>query len=274
MTREELLKVEEIANQLVRNNHSRQVKENIPLKSAISMGAMALFGEKYGETVRVVQFGDSVELCGGTHVDSTARIGLIKIVSEGAIAAGVRRIEAVTGQRAEEYINEKLAALEEIAVLLKSPGNVKDSVEKLIAENSGLRKTIEKFKSQSAKGSLQQLLGKAIKINDISFISGQVEADSADTLKSIAIELRKNPGNIIAIIGSQIAGKASLVVVVSDNLVNVKKISAAAIIKEIAPEIDGGGGGQPFLATAGGKNPEGILNAIRKAEEFVRKISD
>ncbi len=273
MSKEELLKVEEIANQLVRNNHSRQVRENIPLKDAISMGAMALFGEKYGETVRVVQFGDSVELCGGTHVDSTASIGLIKIVSEGAIAAGVRRIEAVTGPRADEYINEKLAALEEIAVLLKSPGNLKEGVEKLIAENSGLRKTIEKFKSQSAKVSLQQLLGKAIKINDISFISGQIEADSADTLKAIAIGLRKNPGDIIAVIGSPVAGKASLVVVVSDNLVNDRKISAAEIIKEIAPEIDGGGGGQPFLATAGGKNPDGILKAIRKAEDFVRKIS-
>ena len=273
MTREEILKVEEIANQLVRNNHSRQVTENIPLKNALSMGAMALFGEKYGETVRVVQFGDSVELCGGTHVDSTAGIGLIRIVSEGAIAAGIRRIEAVTGPRADEYINEKLAALEEIAILLKSPGNVKESVEKLIAENSVLRKTIEKFKSQSAKGSLQQLLGNAVKINDISFVSGLVEADSADTLKAIAIELRKNPGDIIAVIGSSIAGKASLVVIVSDNLVNVKKISAAGIIKEISPEIDGGGGGQPFLATAGGKNPEGIVKAIRKAEEFVRNIT-
>ncbi len=272
MTREEILKVEEIANQLVRNNHSRKVTENIQLKNALSMGAMALFGEKYGETVRVVQFGDSVELCGGTHVDSTASIGLIKIVSEGAIAAGVRRIEAVTGPRADEYINEKIAALEEIAVLLKSPVNIKESVEKLITENSGLRKTIEKFKSQSAKGSLQQLLAKAIKINDISFISGQVDADSADTLKTIAIELRKNPGDIIAVLGSPIAGKASLVVVVSDNLVNIRKISAAGIIKEIAPEIDGGGGGQPFLATAGGKNPDGIMKAILKAEEFVRKI--
>ncbi len=272
MTREEILKVEEIANQLVRNNHSRKVTENIQLKNALSMGAIALFGEKYGETVRVVQFGDSVELCGGTHVDSTASIGLIKIVSEGAIAAGVRRIEAVTGPRADEYINEKIAALEEIAVLLKSPVNIKESVEKLITENSGLRKTIEKFKSQSAKGSLQQLLAKAIKINDISFISGQVDADSADTLKTIAIELRKNPGDIIAVLGSPIAGKASLVVVVSDNLVNIRKISAAGIIKEIAPEIDGGGGGQPFLATAGGKNPDGIMKAILKAEEFVRKI--
>ncbi|MBP1666124.1 MAG: alanine--tRNA ligase, partial [Bacteroidetes bacterium] len=273
MTREELLKVEEIANQMVRNNHSLQVTGNIPLKDALSMGAMALFGEKYGETVRVVKFGDSVELCGGTHAGSTAGIGLIKIVSEGAIAAGVRRIEAVTGPSADEYINEKLAALEEIAVMLKSQGNVKEGVEKLIAENSDLRKSIGKFKSQSAKASLQELLEKATQINDIKFISGQVEADSPDTLKFMASELRKNPDDIIAVIGSSIAGKASLVIVVSDNLVHKKKISAAGIIKEISPEINGGGGGQPFLATAGGKNPDGILKAIKRAEEYVRKIT-
>ena len=273
MTREELQKVEEIANQMVRNNYSIQVTGNIHLKDALSMGAMALFGEKYGETVRVVQFGDSVELCGGTHVDSTARIGLIKIVSEGAIAAGVRRIEAITGSHAAGYINEKLAALEDIAMMLKSQGNVKEGVEKLLAENSGLRKSIEKFKSQSAKGSLQELLAKAIQINNIRFISGQVETDSPDTLKFMASELRKNQDDIIAVIGSSIAGKVSLLVVVSDNLVNKKKISAAVIIREISPEINGGGGGQPFLATAGGKNPDGIAKALRKAEEYVRKVA-
>jgi len=273
MTREEILKVEEIANQLVRNNHTKQVTENIPLKKALSMGAMALFGEKYGETVRVVQFGDSVELCGGTHVESTAAIGLIKIVSEGAIAAGVRRIEAVTGPQADEYINEKLAVLDEIAAMLKSPGNIKEGVEKLIAENSGLRKTIDKFKIQAARSSLQQLTGKAVNINGIRFVSGLVESDSADTLKAIASELRKDQGDTVAVIGASIAGKANIVVMVSDNLANGKKINAAGIIREIAPEIDGGGGGQPFLATAGGKNPGGIEKAIRKAEEFVRKLA-
>ena len=147
LTKEEILETENIANQLVRNNFTRQVRDDIPLKEALSMGAMALFGEKYGETVRVIQFGDSVELCGGTHVDSTAGIGLIKIVSEGAIAAGIRRIEAITGSKADEYVNKKIAELEDVASMLKSTGNVRESVEKLLSENTALRKTVEKYKS-------------------------------------------------------------------------------------------------------------------------------
>ena len=149
LTRDELIKVEETANRMVRENHMLKVTDNISLKKARSMGAMALFGEKYGDTVRVVEFGNSVELCGGTHVGSTSSIGMIKIVSEGAIAAGIRRIEAVTAGKADEYINEKIGVIEEIATLLKSPGNVKENVEKLIAENNSLKKVIEKYKYQS-----------------------------------------------------------------------------------------------------------------------------
>ena len=270
-SRNELIKIEEIANQLVRNNHTRQVTENIPLKQALSMGAVALFGEKYGETVRVVRFGDSVELCGGTHVDSTANIGLIKIIAEGAIAAGVRRIEAVTGSAAEEYINEKLLELEEIASILRSTGNVKESVEKLVTENASLRKSVEKYKQRAAGDLLEGLIKNARQIKDIKFISGRVETDSAETLKSLAFEIRKNSDNSIAVIGSSIDGKANLVIMVSDRLVKEKNLSAADIIKEISGEISGGGGGQPFLATAGGRNPDGIEKAISKAEEFVRK---
>jgi len=270
-TREELMKVEEIANNLVRSNQSQEVTEKITLKEARSMGAMALFGEKYGEMVRVVKFGDSIELCGGTHAESTAGIGLIKIISESAIAAGVRRIEAVTGPRADEYIHERLAAVEEIALMLKSTGNIKESVEKLISENTNLRKTIEKFKSKSARDTLKSLEEKAIQINESKFISGQIDVDSADTLKSIAFEIRKNSSGSIAVIGSVISGKANLVVMVSDQLVREKSIDAVEIIKNISGEISGGGGGQPFLATAGGKNPDGINKAIRKAEEFIRK---
>jgi alanyl-tRNA synthetase len=272
LTREELTKVEEMANRMVRENNNRKVTDNISLKKAKDMGAMALFGEKYGDTVRVVEFGDSVELCGGIHVESTASIGIIKIISEGAIAAGIRRIEAVTAGKAFEYINEKLAAVEDIATLLKSQGNIRESVERLITENNSLKKTIEKYQAQSTRTVLKNLEEKALNINGIKFLSGQIETDSTDMLKTIAFAVRKKGDNNLLVIASSTGGKANLVVMVSDNLVKEKNISAVNIIKEIAGEINGGGGGQPFLASAGGKKPEGIKSAIKKAEEYIRKI--
>ncbi len=272
LTREELFKVEEIANRMVRENLPVKITENISLRKAQAMGAMALFGEKYGETVRVVEFGHSVELCGGTHVGSTSSIGLIKIISEGAIAAGVRRIEALTAARAFEYINEKIETAGEIAILLKSTGSIKEGVEKLLEENNSLRKTIEKYKAKTALSALKNLEDKAVLINNIRFISGIIDADSPEILKTMASDVRKTSDSSIVVIGSAIEGKANIVVMVSDNLVNEKKISAVNIVREIAAEINGGGGGQPFLATAGGKKPEGLNRAIKKAEEFIRKI--
>jgi alanyl-tRNA synthetase len=272
MSREEIVKVEELANREVRKNHNQKITNNISLKKAQEMGAMALFGEKYGDTVRVVGFGESVELCGGTHVESTASIGMIKIVSEGAIAAGIRRIEAVTGIRADEYINEKITAVEEVAALLKNQGSITEGVEKLIAENQTLRKTIEKLQTKSVNSAVKELQEKAVSIKDIVFISGVVETDSADMLKSIAFEIRKNSECSIAVLGAVISEKANLVVMVSDRLVKEKNIDAVSIIKEISSEINGGGGGQPFLATAGGKKPEGISNAVAKASEYLTRI--
>src|SRR5664279_4535916 len=160
------------------------------MEKAKSMGAMALFGEKYGSTVRVVEFGDSIELCGGTHVASTGNIGIVKIVSEGAIAAGIRRIEAVTALKAEEYINSRLKTIEDIASILKSTGSITESVEKLIAENSAMKKNIERFQSQSVTAALKDFVDKASDINDIRFVSGQLETDSAEVLKNIAYQLR------------------------------------------------------------------------------------
>jgi alanyl-tRNA synthetase len=271
-TKKELTRVEEIANRLVRENHKRKVTDNIPLKKALSMGAMALFGEKYGATVRVVEFGNSVELCGGTHVTSTASIGMIKIISEGAIAAGIRRIEAVTAGKAFEYINSRLESLDEIATVLKTPGNIKENVEKLLAENNSLKKIIEKYKAKEALEAFKKIEDKAVLINDIRFLSGIVETDSAETLKSIAFIIRKSSDNSVAVIGSLVGGKANIVVMVSDKLVTERKLNAVDIIKDISAEINGGGGGQPFLATAGGKNPEGLIKAIRKAEDYIRKL--
>jgi len=242
------------------------------MEKARSMGAMALFGEKYGDKVRVVEFGRSVELCGGTHVKATGSIGIMKIVSEGAIAAGIRRIEAVTASKAEEYINERLKTVDEIALLLKSPENVAEGVEKLIADNSSLKKSLERFQVQAATARIRDLVAKSVLINNIRFVSGLIESDSADILKNIAYQLRTSSENMVMVIGTETSGKANILVTVTDDLVKGKNISAIAIIKEISGEINGGGGGQPFLATAGGKNPEGIKRALAKAAEFLKKV--
>jgi alanyl-tRNA synthetase len=272
LTKEELKKVEETANKLVRESSNIRVSEGISMKDAREMGAMALFGEKYGETVRVVRFGESIELCGGTHVDNTGSIGIIKIISEGGIAAGIRRIEALTAARAEEYINEKIESTEEVAALLKSTGNIRESVEKILAENVILRKTIEKFEAQSASALIMDLESKAILIKGIKFISGKIDTGSAEMLKNIASRIRSSSDNTVLVIGAGTGEKANLMVMVSDALVKGKNINATAIIKEIAGEINGGGGGQPFLASAGGGNSAGLTSALKKAEEYIRNL--
>jgi alanyl-tRNA synthetase len=272
LTKEELKKVEETANKLVRESSNIRVSEGISMKDAREMGAMALFGEKYGETVRVVRFGESIELCGGTHVGNTGSIGIIKIISEGGIAAGIRRIEAITAARAEEYINEKIEATGEVAALLKSTGNIRDSVEKILAENALLRKNIEKFEAQSALVIIRELESKAILIKGIRFLSGKIDTGSVDLLKKIALQVRSSSDNTVLVIGAGTGEKANILVMVSDSLVKGKNINATAIIKEIAGEINGGGGGQPFLASAGGRNPAGIPSALKKAEEHIRNL--
>jgi alanyl-tRNA synthetase len=272
MSKEEISKVEDLVNTLVRDNISSMVTDGLSMEKAKSMGAMALFGEKYGEKVRVVEFGKSVELCGGTHVRATGSIGLVKIVSEGAIAAGIRRLEAVTASKAEEYINEKLNIIEEITSLLKSTSNITENVEKLITENSSLKKSVEKLLAQSASIMLKELEEKAVIINNIRFVSGQLKTDSAEVLKIIAYQVRNASDNTVLVIGSETGEKANLLVMVSDKLIKERNINAVTIIKDIAPEINGGGGGQPFLATAGGKNPQGLQKAISKTADIISKF--
>lgn len=268
-SREEIRKVELLANSLVREGSNRRVTDGITMKEAHEMGAMALFGEKYGDRVRVISFGKSVELCGGTHVENTGSIGIIKIVAEGAIAAGVRRIEAVTAEKAEEYIAEKLEILDDIAVMLKSTGKISDSIEKLVAENSSLKKTIEKMEADAAASRADELINKAEDIRGIKFISSVIEGASPEIIKNIAFTIRNHGDNYVAVLGSSSGDKASLTVVVSDSLAKEKGLSAVAIIKEISPEINGGGGGQPFLATAGGRKPAGLAAALSKAREIL-----
>jgi alanyl-tRNA synthetase len=272
LTKEELKKVEEIANNMVRQSSNIKVLEGVSMKEAFDMGAMALFGEKYGDTVRVVRFGESIELCGGTHVGNTGSIGIIKIISEVGIASGIRRIEAVTASKAEEYINEKLESADEVASLLRSTGNIKESVGKLMAENALLRKSIEKFEAQSASVIIRELEGKAVLVKGIRFMSGKIDAGSAEILKNIASHIRNSSDNTVLVLGAEVGEKANILVMVCDSLVKEKNINAAAIIKVIAGEINGGGGGQPFLASAGGKKPSGIQSALKKAEEYLRKL--
>jgi alanyl-tRNA synthetase len=270
--RDEIIKIESLVNKMIRDNLERKVFDNVPFKKASEMGAMALFGEKYGDEVRIVEFGKSVELCGGTHVTRTGNIGYFKIISEGAIAAGIRRIEAFTGLRAEEYINSKLVVIEDISSLLKSSGNILASVEKLVSESSDMRKTIEKFKSQELVLTRKNLESNAIQIGDFRLISSIIETDSTETLKTIAHQVRNSADDIILVIGAEIGGKANIIVMVCDRIIRERKLSAVSIIKEIAPYIEGGGGGQPFLASAGGKKAAGLKKALNKAQDYLRNI--
>jgi len=270
LTADEIKRTEDLANKMVRANHQQKAIENIPIEEARAMGAMALFGEKYGERVRVIEFGDSVELCGGTHVSSTSSIGIIKIISEGAIAAGIRRIEAITGQAAFDYISNKLSLADEAITMLKGSGSIIEGIGRLQAENQALRKSIDKYRSKLIQFTLEKIISKQIEVNGIKIITGSVEDESPETLKAMAFEIKKTIADSVAVLGSSLEGKAYLAVMVSENLVAGRQLNAVSIIKEVSQEISGGGGGQPFLATAGGKNPGGIGKAISKAVDILK----
>lgn len=268
---EELAMVEEKVNDMIMANIPAEVHDEMSMEEARAMGAMALFGEKYGEKVRVVSFGDSVELCGGTHVGNTSAIGLFKILSEGAIAAGVRRIEAVTGRRALAFVNEKLKTLEEMTQMLKSTGDPVANLSKLIAENTSLKNTIARMQQSAAADARKDLERNAVQAGKCKIYSGVLENTGADALKSIAHQIRQADNSSIIIIGSGNEGKALLLVGLGDDAVKVSQLNAVDIIKAVASEINGGGGGQPFLATAGGKKPDGVEAAVSKAVALVRQ---
>jgi alanyl-tRNA synthetase len=265
----ELLKIESLVNAKIRENIPREEKRHMALKEAKDAGAIALFGEKYDDLVRVIKFADSIELCGGTHVESTGQIGLFKIISESAIAAGVRRIEAVSGAKAEEYVNNQSRILQKISSLLKNPQDLGKSVKNLIDENIALQKQADQFRRSRIKDLKSELLGKIKKTDNINIIAGKIDADSADTIRDLAFQIKKKVENLFMVVGANLNGKANLTIMVSDNLVREKNIDASKIIREAAKEINGGGGGQPFFATAGGRNPEGIERAIKKAVGFI-----
>lgn len=268
----ELAAVEEKVNEMIMKNIASEVHDDTPVDKALAMGAIALFGEKYGEKVRVVSFGESVELCGGTHVESTALIGLFKITSEGAVAAGVRRIEAVTGRKAFSFISEKLKVLDEITLMLRSTGNPAANITKLMAENSSLKNTIEKMQVAAASAVRNELTAGAETVGNCRIYAGVLEKTPADTLKHIAHQIRQSDGGSIIIIGAENEGKASLVVGLGEEAAVSSHLNAIDIIKAAAADINGGGGGQPCLATAGGKRPEGLHDAVKKAVALVKKM--
>ncbi len=270
MTEEEILKVEKLVNEKIRDNVVLAEKRGIPMADAVKLGATALFGEKYGDLVRVIQFNDSIELCGGTHVEATGEIGFFKILSESAIAAGIRRIEAVTSVEAEKYIYKNLQLIDDIQDYYKKSKNLKQSIEKTLEENKALKKQVEDFEKEKVKMLKQQLKNNVKEINGINVIAEKVEVSNAAQIKDMAFQLKGEIENLFFVTAANINGKVNLTIIVSDNLVKDKGLNAGQIIREISKEVRGGGGGQPGFASAGGSDASGIEKALEKAVDFVK----
>ncbi|AZA86357.1 alanine--tRNA ligase [Chryseobacterium shandongense] len=261
MTEEELALVEDKVNAKIKENIALQEFRNIPIQEALERGAMALFGEKYGDSVRMIQFGTSMELCGGTHVKSTSEIGHFKIVSESSAAAGIRRIEAISGDKAEEYFKNLEKQIAELSQLLKSKDVVR-SIEKLMEENTALKSEIDIMKKEKAKGEIGEWKGAYEQKGDKLLLVKRTSLD-AGSVKDIVFQLKKEIPTSITVILSDADGKPMITVGVSDDLAGIYQ--AGALIKDLAKEIHGGGGGNPGFATAGGKNLDGLENAYQKA---------
>jgi alanyl-tRNA synthetase len=268
LSSEQLKEIELLVNNLIAQDIHLDEKRYVSINEAKAMEAMALFGEKYGDVVRVIKFGESVELCGGTHVKTTANIGWFKIVSESSIASGIRRIEAVTGEHAYNFIQNQLEQLQQIKLLLKNPKNVVQSVEKMLQSLAHTEKELEKANKKLAAIEAQNIAGHVKKINGINVLIEKTDTDPK-TLKDIAFNLKNKPNSFIVLV-STFNQKPNITVAISNDLVESKKYHAGNIVRELAKEIEGGGGGQPFFATAGGKKLEGINKVLEKALEFVQ----
>jgi len=269
LSSDEICKVEAFINNLIRENIALDEHRAIPMKRAEKLGALAFFGDKYGDLVRVIKFGDSVELCGGTHVQATGRIGYFKIISEGAIAAGIRRIEAITGAKAEQYSQSFINTTTELKLLFKGQKDIVKAVTSVIEQNNALQKDVALLKKEKASSIKDELISKVKNINGVNFIAERVSLDPI-TIKDMAFNLKNSIENLFLVIGTEVNGKASLSVILSDNLIEEKGLNAGTIIKELSKYIHGGGGGQAYFATAGGKNPEGIETALKKAVGFIK----
>ncbi|AQX50943.1 alanine--tRNA ligase [Elizabethkingia anophelis] len=264
MTEEEWTAVEQQVNEKIRKNIALQEYRNIPIQEAMDKGAMALFGEKYGDNVRMIEFGTSKELCGGTHVKNTGEIGLFKIESEGSAAAGIRRIEAITGSKAREYFETLEKNYQEIAQFLKSKDVLK-SVQKLVEENQSLKSEIESFKAEKAKQEALQWKNEYLDKGDKKLLVKKTSMDAV-SIKDIVFQLKKEIPGSLTIILSNAGDKPMITIGVSDDL--TQTYQAGALIKDLAKEIQGGGGGAPAFATAGGKNLDGLEKAFEKAQQL------
>ncbi|MCC8426219.1 alanine--tRNA ligase [Mucilaginibacter sp. UR6-11] len=271
VTEEELAEIEAIVNEKVRENIALNEQRNVPYDVAITSGVTALFGEKYGDFVRVITFDEtfSKELCGGTHVKATGAIGYFKIIAESAVAAGVRRIEAITGLGAEKYINEQTRLVYQVKELLKNPKDIAKSIEGLLEENARLKKEIEKGILEKSSGLKDELAKTAEAISGVNFIAQKVELPNADAIKNLAYNLKDIVPNLYLVLTAVIDGKPNITVMIAENLVKEKGLNAGNIIRELAKEIQGGGGGQPFFATAGGKDINGLPAVLEKAKGFI-----
>ena len=265
VTSEELREVERLVNKAIRSNYPLEENREASMEEANAMGAIALFGEKYGDKVRVVKFGESVELCGGTHTLATGTIGLFKIISESAISAGVRRIEAVTSLRAEEMLYSLEDQIHGIAELVNNP-KVEVAIKKILENNESLQKEIEQLHKEQIDALVEKIL--AERSGDGAFVIARQVPYGSNMIKDLAYTLRSRVGDIIMVLGSVSDNKPMLAVMIGDDIV-AKGVDAGAVVREAAKLINGGGGGQKFFATAGGKNPDGLQSAIDKAVEII-----
>ena len=270
VTPEQIREVEHLVNAKIREDISLKEYRDYPIEKAKELGAIALFGEKYGDKVRVVQFGTSVEFCGGCHAQSTGRLGMMRITSESSIAAGVRRIEAITGKAVEETLDKMQDFMTDLKGLLNNAPDLMATVQRAIAENKELQAQVDEFKAHKAQELKKLLIEKAREVNGVKVISGVLPME-AQHVKDIAFQLRSQfPEHLLVVIGSEAAGKPTLTVSISDDLVAEGK-NAGQYVREAGKLIQGGGGGQPHFATAGGKNPDGLKAAVDKIVEDATK---
>ncbi|MEA1785797.1 alanine--tRNA ligase [Arenibacter sp. GZD96] len=265
---DELRAVENFVNARIEGQLPMQEKRNILMQEALNEGAMALFGEKYGDTVRTVRFGKSIELCGGTHVQNTADIWHFKIKSEGAVAAGIRRIEAITSDAVKDFYFENNRTLYEIKDVLHNAQDPLKSVVALQEENTELKKQLAELLKEKAKRVKEDLCNELEEVNGILFLAKQIDVDAAG-IKDLSFEMGQNRENLFLILASDQGNKALLSCYISKELVTQQNFNAATVVRELGTYIQGGGGGQPFFATAGGKHPAGIPNALAKAKDYV-----
>ena len=274
MTADEILRVEKRVNEKIRENIPLGERRNVPVEEAKAMGAIALFGEKYGDFVRVITFDKnySVELCGGTHVAATGQIGLFKIISESSIAAGVRRIEALTAEAAEDFVIHNLQMVSALTEVLKNPKDLQQAVASLITERQKLQKDLEKLHAQQANTLKDDLIAKVAARKGANVLIEKVSLPSADTLKNMAFGLKAKVDNLFLVLAADIQNKPQIAVMIADNLVADKDLNAGNLVKELAREIKGGGGGQPFFATAGGKDVSGLDKVVEVARKKTNEL--